>query len=109
MLTPFPQGGGLRAEGRTLEPRALGLWPCRRWVFYSTVNGTDTLVVAHAIARRPPAPGLVGSMVNVSCSTLSGSVSFCIGTLPTSVRERCAVWKVSHSLLKINVQTSSVG
>jgi hypothetical protein len=41
------------------------------------------LVVAHAIATRPGSG--IRSIVNVSCSTFDGSVSFCIGTLPTSL------------------------
>ena len=58
------------------------------WVFYSTVNGTDTFVVAHAIAMRPPGAAAFGSMVKVSCSTVAGSFSFCIFTRPRSYRER---------------------
>ena len=57
--------------------------------------------MAHAMAIRPPgAPRCFGSIVKVSCSTLPGRDSLCIGTLPTSLLDRWFVWNVSHSLVE---------
>src|SRR5215467_379346 len=74
-----------------------------------TAKAAETFVVAQDIAIRPPGAPAFGSIVKVSCSTLAGSASFCIGTLPTSYLARWLVWNVSQSLLKISLQTSSVG
>src|SRR5947207_3185781 len=60
----------------------------RMTIFYSTVKGTETFVVAHAMAIRPPGAEALGSMVNVSCSTVSGRDSLRIATLPKSLRAR---------------------